>query len=158
MADTIVINNLRIEDFRPEDQPWFEQLNRQWIEKYFRMEPVDVLVLEQPDGHIIRKGGAILMARYGKKVAGTVALKFVDEGVYEFTKMAVAPEFRGMGIGKALSDAAIRRARHLNANKIILYSNRILSPAIDLYRKIGFVEVPLDGPYMRSDIKMAMTL
>ena len=43
-------------------QPWFEKLNRHWIEQYFWMEPIDVAVLQDPDGHIINKGGAILMA------------------------------------------------------------------------------------------------
>ncbi|MFO7257010.1 MAG: GNAT family N-acetyltransferase [Bacteroidota bacterium] len=154
------INTATIEilDFRSEDQIWFERLNREWIEKYFHMEPVDVQILTHPEEHIIKGGGVILMARQQGRVVGTVALRFVKPAVYEFTKMAVAPEYRGRGIGRALSEAAIARARSLGATKIILYSARKLEAAINLYRTMGFTEVPVDGPYKRSDIKLELTL
>jgi hypothetical protein len=64
--------------YETQHQPWFEQLNRAWIEKYFWMEPVDFQVLQHPDEHIIKKGGFIFMASYGNEIAGTVALKFVS--------------------------------------------------------------------------------
>ena len=149
---------LAIVDYRPEHQPWFEKFNREWIEKYFWMEPVDRQVLQHPEIHIIGKGGSILMARVDNKPVGTVALKFVSPGIYEFTKMAVDEQFRGKKIGKALADAAIEKARTLNAEKVILYSNTMLENAIALYRKIGFREIPVDGPYKRSNIKMELVL
>jgi GNAT superfamily N-acetyltransferase len=139
-------------------QPWFEKFSRDWIEKYFWMEPVDVQVLERPDEHIISKGGEILMATWQDEIAGTVALKFVSPGIYEFTKMAVDEKYRGKKIGEALAIAAISKARELGAAKIILYSNTVLKPAIALYRKLGFVEIPVDGPYKRSNIKMELVL
>lgn len=147
---------LEILDFEPAHQPWFEKLNRQWIEQYFWMEPVDVEVLQHPNDTIIAKGGSILMASIGGEIAGTVALKFVDHGIYEFTKMAVGEKYRGQKIGRALGEAAIEKAKKLGAHMIILYSNTILTPAIELYRKLGFVEVPVDGPYKRSNIKMEL--
>ena len=76
--------------------------------------------------------------------------------VYEFTKMAVGEKYRGQKIGRALGEAAIEKAKKLGAHKIILYSNTILTPAIELYRKLGFLEVPVDGPYKRSNIKMEL--
>jgi GNAT superfamily N-acetyltransferase len=152
------INGVEILTYRSDHQPWFEKLNRDWIEKYFWMEPLDVQVLAHPDEHIVKKGGTILMAAYNKEMAGTVALKFVEPGVYEFTKMAVEEKFRGKKIGLALANAAIEKARHLGAVKIILYSNTLLEPAIALYRKIGFTEIPVDGPYKRSNIKMELKL
>jgi N-acetylglutamate synthase-like GNAT family acetyltransferase len=147
-------HGIAIFHYEKQHQPWFEKLNRHWIEKYFWMEPVDFQVLQHPDEHIINKGGFIFMASYGGEMAGTVALKAVSPGIYEFTKMAVDERFRGKKIGKALADAAIEKAKALNAEKIILYSNTRLETAIALYRKIGFTEVPVDGTYERSDIKM----
>jgi ribosomal protein S18 acetylase RimI-like enzyme len=149
---------IEIITYQPEHQPWFEKFNRDWIEKYFWMEPIDVQVLQHPEEFIINKGGKILMAQYNKEMAGTVALKFVENGVYEFTKMAVDEKFQGKKIGYALSIAAIEKAKQLGASKIILYSNTKLETAISLYRKLGFKEVPLDGPYKRSDIKMEFIL
>lgn len=145
-------------DYQKEHQPWFEKFNRDWIEKYFWMEPVDVQVLQDPENNILNKGGAILMACVDGTTAGTVALKYVEPGTYEFTKMAVDEKFRGLKIGRALGEAAVAKARDLGAARIILYSNTVLEPAIALYRKLGFREVPLDGPYQRSNIKMELTL
>lgn len=149
---------VRVLEYRPEHQPWFEKLNRDWIEEYFWMEPVDFQVLQHPEVHIIGSGGAILMAYVEKEIAGTVALKFVSPGIYEFTKMAVEERFRGQSVGQLLAEAAIAKARGLGAHTIILYSNTVLAPAIALYRKIGFREVPVDGTYARSDIKMELML
>lgn len=152
------VMQVTIEEYKPEHQPWFEKFNRDWIEKYFWMEPIDTEVLEHPDEHIIKPGGSILMASCDREMAGTVALKYVEPSVYEFTKMAVDGKFRGQKVGLLLSEAAILKARQLGAYKIILYSNTILAPAISLYRKLGFKEIPLDGPYKRSNIKMELIL
>lgn len=152
------VMHVTIEEYQPEHQPWFEKFNRDWIEKYFWMEPIDIAVLEHPDEYIITLGGSILMASCDGEMAGTVALKYVEPGVYEFTKMAVDGKFRGQKVGLLLSEAAIMKARQLGAHKIILYSNTILAPAISLYRKLGFKEIPLDGPYKRSNIKMELIL
>jgi ribosomal protein S18 acetylase RimI-like enzyme len=149
---------LEIIDYIPEYQPWFEKFNRDWIEKFFWMEPLDVEILQHPDKHIISKGGQIIMAKLDKEMAGTVALKYISLGIYEFTKMAVDEKFRGQKIGEALALAAIEKAKALKANKIILYSSTKLKPALALYKKIGFVEIPVDGPYKRSDIKMELLL
>jgi ribosomal protein S18 acetylase RimI-like enzyme len=149
---------LEIIDYSDEHQPWFEQLNRAWIEKYFWMEPIDMAVLQHPKENIINNSGHILMITCNREIAGTVALKFVRQGEYEFTKMAVDEKFRGQKIGQELAEAAIAKAKQLGAHKIILYSHTSLKPAISLYRKLGFIEVPLDGPYKRTDIKMELRL
>ena len=80
----------------------------------------------------------------------------VEQTVYEFTKMAVDEKFQGLKIGRLLAETAIVKAKSMGASKIILYSHTSLTTAIGLYRKLGFVEVPVDGPYKRSDIKMEL--
>jgi GNAT superfamily N-acetyltransferase len=149
---------LEMIEYRAEHQPWFEKFNRQWIEEYFWMEPIDFEVLQHPDDYIISKGGKILVATFNNEIAGTVALKYVDPTTYEFTKMAVDSKYRGLKVGQALGEAAILKAKQLGATKIILYSHTVLVPAVSLYQKLGFVEVPVDGPYKRSNIKMELKL
>jgi GNAT superfamily N-acetyltransferase len=149
---------LEMIEYKDEHQPWFEKFNRQWIEEHFWMEPIDFEVLQKPDEYIISKGGKILVALCNNEIAGTVALKFVNPMTYEFTKMAVDGKFRGLKVGQALGEAAIEKAKELGATKIILYSHTVLVPAISLYKKLGFIEVPVDGPYRRSNIKMELTL
>lgn len=155
---TPTINAVTIRDYETIHQPWFEQLNRAWIEQFFTMEEIDRQVLQYPEEYILAYGGSILMAYVDHEIAGTCALKKHDAGVYEFTKMAVAEKFRGRGIGRTLTEAAVERAVELGADKIILYSSSRLKPAISLYLKLGFVHVPVDGPYKRSDVKMELQL
>ncbi len=153
------MNSIEIVDYTPEHQPYFERLNRAWIEKYFWLEELDKYVLQNPQEAILDEGGAILMATYKGIVAGTVALKKVNGKVYEFTKMAVDEPYRRKGIAEALSYAAFEKAKKLGAGKVILYSQTGLAPAITMYKKIGFIEVPLEKDiYQRSDIKMEIEL
>jgi ribosomal protein S18 acetylase RimI-like enzyme len=141
--------------YQPQYQPHFEQLNKAWIEAYFTLEPIDQWVLEHPREAILDAGGQIYFARYQDKIIGTAALKWNEPGVMELTKMAVDPAYQGLGAGKFLCQAAIDRACEAGASSLVLYSNRSLAPAIGIYRKLGFQEVPVEGgKYARADIKM----
>jgi ribosomal protein S18 acetylase RimI-like enzyme len=146
---------IMIRNYRAEDQPVFEKLNRAWIEQFFMIEEIDKQVLSRPEEFILKEGGVILMAYWNHEVAGTVALRKMKTGDYELTKMAVDPAYRGRGIGEALILALAERAREMGLKRMILYSNTILEPAIRLYRRMGFQEIPLEsGNYERSNIKM----
>src|ERR1044071_7440390 len=132
---------IKIVDYRPEHQPWFEDFNRKWIEAMFEMEPMDEWVLKNPEEAILKPGGAIIMATYNGEPAGTVALRKIDEFTYEFSKMAVGENFRRRGIAEAICYASFRKAAALRAKTIILYSNRRNEGAIQLYEKTGFKHV-----------------
>lgn len=151
--------SIEIRNYKKEWQPHFERLNKAWLEEYFTVEPIDKWVLENPEASILQEGGTILFAVKEGHVIGTVALKLAAPGVYELTKMAVDKAFQGIGAGKLLCKAAIEKAKELNARKLILYSQTSLSPAISIYRKLGFEEIPLEkGVYARADIKMELPL
>jgi GNAT superfamily N-acetyltransferase len=145
---------INILNYQPAHQPWFEKFNRQWIEKYFEMEPLDYQILQHPEKHIIEKGGSIFMGSYNGELAGTVALKLLTRDLFELTKMAVDERFQGKKIGQALASAALARAKEAGAKRVILYSNTLLKPAMAVYRKCGFREIPVDGPYKRTNVKM----
>jgi ribosomal protein S18 acetylase RimI-like enzyme len=73
--------------------------------------------------------------------------------------MAVQDGVQGLGIGKKLILHCLAIAKEKGIEKLILYSNRKLLPAIHLYEKYGFLEVPLEGGvYERADIKMERTI
>lgn len=155
----VKLDEIKIVDYQPSYRVHFEKLNKAWLEEYFSVEPVDKKVLEHPQENIIDQGGAILFARKDGSVIGTVALKPVELGVLELTKMAVDKKFQGMGTGKLLCEAAIEKAYQIGAFKLILYSNTKLETAISLYRKMGFMEIPLKkGAYGRADIMMEKSL
>jgi len=149
------MSSIKIVEYQPTHQPYFEKFNRAWIEKIFEMEPVDEWVLTNPDKAILEPGGAILMAEYDNVVAGTAGLRKVDNITYEFTKMAVDENFRRRGIAEALCYACIEKANELGATSVILYSNTLSAEAIKLYEKIGFRHIAVEsGVYKRANVKM----
>ena len=153
--------NSRIEiiDYASEHQPYFEKFNKDWIEENFELEPVDLFVLKFPEQALLKTGGAILMALYDGKVAGTVALKKIDDRTFEFTKMAVDKKFRRKGIAEALSYACFDKAAAMGATSVLLYSNTLQAAAIKLYEKLGFKHLPVDtGVYKRANVKMNIEL
>lgn len=155
----VVENGIEIIPYKAGHAYHFERLNKAWIEKYFQLEELDKWVLENPHEAILAKGGAILMAKYNGAVAGTVALIRVSDDEYELAKMAVDEAFQRKGIAEAISHAALVKAKKTGAKKVSLYSHRSLVPAISLYRKLGFAEVPMEGAlYKRANIKMEMLL
>jgi len=69
--------------------------------------------------------------------------------------MAVSEKAKGLKIGYALGKAALEKAREVKAGKVELLSNWKLAPALSLYKKLGFVEVPLPrDEYERAEIKI----
>ncbi len=145
--------------YAPRHASAFRALNLQWIIRHFEIEPDDELVLSDPDGEVLAKGGDILIVERGGEVVGTCALLPHSAEVVELIKMAVVPAARGLGIGRLLGDAAIARARELGFRRIELMSHTSLAPAIQLYRALGFVEIPLgDVPYKRANIRMIRDL
>jgi GNAT superfamily N-acetyltransferase len=150
---------VQILDFKPQHAAAFKALNEEWITRYFVLEEADRVSLNNPQSYILDKGGFILMASYKGEIVGTCALIKDGEGVYELAKMAVTPKAQGLKIGKQLGEAAIAKAKTAGATKVYLVSNRKLDTALNLYRRLGFVEVPMPPSiYERADIKMELSL
>ena len=136
----------------------FRDINVQWIEDHFVVEPEDLHQLDHPQ-QILDAGGAIFIALMDGEPVGTTALVRTQTGGFELAKMAVTPATRGHGVGRRLGEAAIAEARRRRAKEVYLESNRKLEAAITLYRKLGFVEVDRGpSPYARCDIQMALAL
>lgn len=140
----------------------FIRLSALWIKQYFTLEPSDEKQLADPYGSYIAGGGGIFCAvdiAIGK-VAGVCALACHAElGRWELAKLCVDPDYRGFGVGGKLADAVIGLAREKGAARLHLESNRILEAAIRLYRRKGFVEIPVQTrSYRRVDIEMVKEL
>lgn len=151
---------LNIIEFKEKYAEDFTNLNFEWLEKYFYIEDYDREVLTQPQKYIIDKGGIILFALIGKIVVGTVALIKRGEDVFELSKMAVTESYQGKKIGQKLMLACLDFAKKKSCDRLFLDSNRKLTPAINLYMKMGFVEIPVpeDSPYERCNIRMELKL
>src|SRR6185312_8426221 len=104
------MSDVIIREFQPNDADAFFELNREWIQRHFWLEPADLEVLWHPQDAILDVGGCIFIAARGSKQVGCCALIPIAPGEYELAKMAVAPAERRHGIGRRLIAAAISKA------------------------------------------------
>ncbi len=148
--------------FRSGDETAFKALNEAWIRLYFAMEKADLKALDDPEGYILKPGGAIVIAESGGVPVGTCALLAMGGGGFEVAKMAVAEHVQGQGIGKKLLAHVIEHARALGAKRMYLETNHKLQSAIHVYESLGFRHLPPEkiqpSPYARADVYMELSL
>jgi len=153
-------NEVTIINYEPQYKEAFKTLNEEWIKTFFTMEAGDYKLLDNPEEHIIDKGGHIVFAILDHEVVGTCALvKMSDEPLkFELSKMTVSPKAQGKKIGYLVGQALVDKARELKAESIFLETNSVLVPAIKLYEKLGFKHMPVsDSAYARCDTQMLLT-
>jgi putative acetyltransferase len=154
------VDAVTVVPYRKEFRAAFEELNREWIERYFELEEADREIFSDPEGQILGPGGQILFVLAGGEVVGTCAVLQHGPEECEIAKMAVAPRAQGRGLGDLLMEAAIGHALERGARRIFIVSNTVLEPAIRLYRKHGFLEVPFPAEerYQRANIRLEREL
>lgn len=92
-------------------------------------------------GSYVAPEGALLIARVDDAVAGCVALRPLEGRICEMKRMYVRPGFRGHGVGFALAQAVIARARGAGYEAMRLDTLGSMRAAQALYRAIGFREI-----------------
>jgi len=150
---------IRIIEYKDQYHVAFKALNLEWLDQYHLTESHDLMILDDPKGTILDRGGYIWLALDDEQgqVVGTAALIHEHDNCYELAKMSVAPAFRGKGISKLLIEQCLTTAREIGAGKLILYSNSQLQTALRLYSQYGFQHVPVtDAPFVTADVKMEL--
>ena len=154
------MTKISFKKFSKIDSEKFKSLTLEWLNRYFKVEPIDELVLNNPKREIIDKGGFIFMIEKKSDIIGTFAFIKKSEKIYEFSKMAIIPDERGNGYGNKAMRFLIQFAKNKKWSRLILYSNTKLKNSIHLYRKYGFKEIPIEKNliYSRGNIKMELSL
>jgi GNAT superfamily N-acetyltransferase len=145
----------QIRDARPEDRDPIHELTLAAYQEYaahlavhweaYRqnilstladVSPAEQIVAEQ-DGALL---GTVLLYPAGLRVTSNGApltLKWP-----EVRLLAVPPSSRGRGIGAALMEECIRRARASGATALTLHTTDLMQAAMRLYERLGFVRAP----------------
>lgn len=149
---------ITIIDYQPKFKETFKALSLEWISKHFELIDHDLDILADPEAKILNPGGEIIFAVLNDEIVGTAALCKKSEERYELAKLGVTESAKGQGIGKLLIEEIISRARKRKAQYLFLESNRVLGPAINLYKKLGFIEINPETKTPQCDIEMSLRL
>ncbi len=151
---------LTIHPYRDDLAHHFHDINVEWIEAMFHLEPTDRDVLQNPRARIIDSGGTILFVEaHGLGIIGTCALQKTGDTGFELTKMGVRDSARGLKAGEFLLAAAIAKAQEMRADPLYLLTNARCEAAIHLYAKLGFrhdaqIMAHYGARYERCDVAM----
>ncbi len=127
--------------YRRQYKAAFRELNYQWLQRYFTVEPADEQMLSHPEREVLKRGGEIFFALVDGRVVGTTAVVRLDSDTVELTKMAVADEFRRNQAGRSLLEAALGWAKRQGARRMVLLTSPKLEAAVALYESAGFTKL-----------------
>ena len=85
--------------------------------------------------------GGIILCKIENSYVGCVGIRKLDQSICELKRMYVQPAYRQLAIGKELLHQAIALAKKYNYSSIRLDTLSHMQPAINLYKKYGFVEI-----------------
>jgi ribosomal protein S18 acetylase RimI-like enzyme len=88
---------------------------------------------------VIRTRQVAIAERADGVIAGVIVLGVDDEG-FVVDNVAVHPDHRGAGVGRALLEFAEAEARRQHFDSIYLYTHEGMIENIALYSRIGYVE------------------
>lgn len=105
--------------------------------------------------------GRILLAFWDGQPAGVIAMRAIEEsGICEMKRLFVRPGYRGRALGRALAEKLIREARAIGYTRMRLDTIQgKMDRAIELYRELGFGEIPAYYPTpVRETLFMELAL
>lgn len=86
--------------------------------------------------------GGIVLCKIEENYVGCIAIRKQENDIAELKRMYVQPVAQRKGIGDALLGEAILLAKECGYEKIRLDTLSDMEPAITLYKKNGFIQIP----------------
>ena len=132
---------------RPDEQPrYFEMLAN--IGRFAAKKDAMLLVAASADqlaGGVVYFGD---MAEYGSGGRATTV-----RNASGIRLLAVDPAFRGMGVGKALTNACIALARSRGHTEVVLHTTQAMNVAWRMYERLGFQRAT-DLDFMQEQLQV----
>jgi len=158
-----VMQNFAVVPYAPHLSSTFAEIWVPWLKSVTGKdpEPEDLIAVHDPETFYISKGGAVFFAITEGKPIAVVAVKNLNDGVYEFCKLVVLDSARGSGAGRAMVQACIEFTRQQGGRVLMLQSFKRLTVALDMYSRMGFVSMAPPAQMLvlaRTEVVMGMIL
>ncbi len=130
------------------------------------MRPEDKYVLKLRNAAIRAKEAELVVAVLGDEPIGTVTYcihgssfaQLTAAREAEFRMLAVVPASRGLGLGEALVQHCVHRAREDGCDTLRLSTETIMHAAHRIYKRLGFVRTPeRDWSPISTDLDLLLT-
>ena len=150
------MSGLQLRDARASDRGAIEAVTLSAFQEYaawmpkrweaYRQNILATLGAVQPAAQIVAEQeseiiGSVLLYPKGTVIAipGSAPITLIWP---EVRLLAVAPAARGRGVGAALMQECMQRARHSGARALALHTSDIVKAAMRLYERMGFQRAP----------------
>ncbi|TDW92319.1 GNAT family N-acetyltransferase [Kribbella sp. VKM Ac-2566] len=114
--------------------PWDDDVQREFHRKWFAPETVEIVFV-------------------GGRPAGMVQAAMTDATTFYISRIEIAPEVQGGGVGTALLRGLLDRARASGANAVELHVLQ-LNRARHLYERLGFRVANVEPPKLRMRLAL----
>lgn len=115
--------------------PWNDTVQRDFHRKWFVPETVEIVLVHGQPG-------------------GMLQAAMADAATFYISRIEIAPEVQGLGVGTTLLRRLVERARTSGASAVelhVLQANR----ARELYERLGFVVVEEQPPKVRMRLALS---
>ena len=123
------------------------QAVRQLLEEYGELRQHDAALgdyfkeLKELPGYYAPPEGSMRVAYVDGKPAGCLAIRKIGEGICEMKRFYVSPNYRGLKIGRKLSEAITEDAEAIGYCIIRLDTHPWMHAAQHIYLSMGFKEI-----------------
>lgn len=142
---------MRIDTYKPKYKEAFVRLNTEWLTRFYWIESFDRYAMDHVEELIGQGAMAFFAVDEEEEVMATCMAMPLEGTTWEICKLAAKNQYTGTGAGSAVLQAAMNYAEQHGACKEVLISCRGLKPAIHLYKKFGFYEVPYRKEFWKSE-------
>lgn len=138
------MSDLHIRGPSVEDMPALEELNSYGLAAAGIDPQDDIYQRDDASGleetYLAANRGCALVGEVSGAVVAMGSLRQVDKQTCEILRMRVSPDYQGNGYGTAMLARLELEARKLGYSKMTLITGVNQHPAVDLYRKHGFLD------------------
>ena len=151
---------MRVVPYEKKYKKEFIEMNKEWISKMFVIEKEDLSILNNIDQSLGSGGQIFFAVDDSENVLACCMIAPRPNGEWEIEKFCAKGMYTGTGAGSACLKACIDYAKEKRVEKVVIVTNTKCVQAIHLYRKFGFIEVPVDKekfPFERANIAFEQT-